>query len=174
MWKFSDFEYAMENTRVLRAPSRRIETFGDTRFRYQLLSELMDEVDKVRVRSGEIHAHRPALITPQTLSKLLLEGFGEEAEEFAGWLSRQGPQFALLRYGFQIRKVQSADRVIPAPLDRAIEIVSSEAAARDDALEALIQGVDDAWEVCLLKFTVDLIQRSASGNMRDFRRDGLI
>lgn len=174
MWKPSDFEYAIENTRVLRAPAGRIKTFGDTRFRYQLLTELMDDVDKVRVRSGEIHAQRPALITPQTLSRLLLEGFGEEASEFAEWLSSRGAGLAFLKYGFQIRKTQEADRLISAPIERAVEIVSREAAERDDALEALIQGVDDAWEVCLLKFTIDLVRQSAAGNLGDFRRDGLI
>jgi hypothetical protein len=44
----------------------------------------------------------------------------------------------------------------------------------DEPLSAVIQGVDDAWEVCLLKFTVDLIERSAGGNMGDFRRRGLM
>ncbi len=174
MWKQSDFDYAIENTRILRVPTRRIATFGDTRFKYQFLSELMDEVDKVRVRSGEIHAQRPSLITPQTLSKLLLEGFGEETAAFAEWLTNQGPQLTVLKYGFQIRKIAVADRVITAPIEQAIEMVSQEVSAREDSLEALIYGVDDAWEVCLLKFTVDIIQRSASGNLRDFRQDGLI
>ena len=39
---------------------------------------------------------------------------------------------------------------------------------------AIIQGVDDAWEVCLLKFTVDLIQQSAGPNLGDFKKRGLI
>ena len=41
-------------------------------------------------------------------------------------------------------------------------------------LSAVIQGVDDAWEVCLLKFTIDMIERSAGGNLGDFRKRGLI
>ena len=44
----------------------------------------------------------------------------------------------------------------------------------DEPLSAVIQGVDDAWEVCLLKFTIDLIQRSSGGNIGDFRKRGLI
>jgi len=34
--------------------------------------------------------------------------------------------------------------------------------------------VDDAWEVCLLKFTIDLVERSSGDNLGDFRKRGLI
>ncbi len=44
----------------------------------------------------------------------------------------------------------------------------------NEPLSAVIQGVDDAWEVCLLKFTIDLIERSSGGNVRDFRKRGLM
>jgi hypothetical protein len=43
-----------------------------------------------------------------------------------------------------------------------------------EPLRAIIQGVYDAWEVCLLKFTIDMIERSAGGNFGDFRKRGLI
>ena len=45
---------------------------------------------------------------------------------------------------------------------------------RDEPLSAIIQGVDEAWEVCLLKFTIDMIERSSGGNIGDFRKRGLI
>ena len=44
----------------------------------------------------------------------------------------------------------------------------------NEPLSAVIQGVDDAWEVCLLKFTIDMIERSSGGNIGDFRKRGLI
>jgi hypothetical protein len=44
----------------------------------------------------------------------------------------------------------------------------------EEPLSAIIQGVDDAWEVCLLKFTIDMIERSAGGNLGDFRKRGLL
>jgi hypothetical protein len=37
-----DIHYALETTKVLREPDRRIDTFGETRFEFQLISELMD------------------------------------------------------------------------------------------------------------------------------------
>ena len=53
-----NIQYAMETTRVLLEPDRRIDTFGDTRFEFQLLSELMDRAGEVRVRTGEVEAMR--------------------------------------------------------------------------------------------------------------------
>jgi molybdenum cofactor biosynthesis enzyme MoaA len=44
----------------------------------------------------------------------------------------------------------------------------------NEPLSAVIQGVDDAWEVCLLKFTIDMIERSSGGTVGDFRRRGLL
>ena len=44
----------------------------------------------------------------------------------------------------------------------------------NEPLSAVIQGVDDAWEVCLLKFTIDMIERSSGGNLGDFRKRGLV
>ena len=43
----------------------------------------------------------------------------------------------------------------------------------DDPFAALIAGVDDVWEVCLLKFTMEMIQRSAGENIAEWKRRGL-
>ena len=44
-----DIHYALETTKVLREPDRRIDTFGETRFEFQLISELMDRTGEVRI-----------------------------------------------------------------------------------------------------------------------------
>ncbi|MBA2586794.1 MAG: hypothetical protein H0U99_09975, partial [Chthoniobacterales bacterium] len=56
MWSEDDFHYALENTRVIVAPERQISTFGTTSFRFYLISVLMDEVNRIRVRDGRIDA----------------------------------------------------------------------------------------------------------------------
>lgn len=174
MFSEDDFQYAVENTRVILAPQRRIETFGSTSFRFYLVTELMDRVNEVRVRDGRIHAERPQILTPGHLSHLLLEGFGEEARNFADWLEHHTAQFAILKYGFRFRKSDVAERIVESSIEEAIDRVRAGVAhGEDEPLSAIIQGVDDAWEVCLLKFTVDLIQQSAGGNLGDLRRRGL-
>ena len=67
-----DIRYAAEMTRVVYEPDRRIDTFGDTRFNFLLLSELMDEVNVVRVRSGWVEAEKPKIIRPSIYNTALL------------------------------------------------------------------------------------------------------
>jgi hypothetical protein len=41
-------------------------------------------------------------------------------------------------------------------------------------MQAIIQGVDDTWEISLLKFTVEMIAKSRGINLFDFKRRGLL
>ena len=82
MWSEDNFQYAIENTQVILEPAGKIATFGSTSFRFFLISELMDRVNEVRVRDGQIHAERPQILTPEHYCRLLLEGFGEKAQRY--------------------------------------------------------------------------------------------
>ena len=168
------FQYAIENTQVLLAPQSRIETFGNTRFRFYMISELMDRVNEVRVRGGYVHAERPQIVTPGHYSKFLLEGFGDKGREFADWLEQHAEGLSILKYGFQFRRTDVAEEILQCSVEAASKRIQGTSEFSEEPLSAVIQGVDDAWEVCLLKFTVDLIQQSAPGNLGDFRKRGLI
>src|SRR5947208_8381190 len=172
--KQDDFQYAIENTQVIVAPDQKIATFGTTSFRFYLISELMDRANEVRVRDGKIHADRPQILTPEHFSRLLLEGFGDKAQRYAEQMREQARNFAVLRYGFQFRKTDVSERTFRDPLDAVIARTKSQVEDTQEPLSAVIQGVDDAWEVCLLKFTIDMIERSSGGNIGDFRKRGLI
>jgi hypothetical protein len=174
MFNSDDFQYAMENTQVIVTPQRRIETFGSVNFHFYLISELMDQANKVRVRDGRIQAERPEIMTPANCARLLLEGFGEPASEFAGWLERQRENVPLLRYGFQFRKSGVVENIVHSPIEDVVARVREQVTVSSEPFSAVIQGVDDAWEVCLMKFTMDLVQQSAAGNMGDFRKRGMI
>lgn len=174
MYQEHDFHYAMENTRVVVSPQSGIETFGTTRFHFSLVSELLDEVDTVRIRNGRIEAERPRIVSPHHYSKLLLEGFGDRAREYADWIESHGAALRILRYGFQFRKTDLSERVVREPMDSALERLKDQIGAGDDPFATLISGVDDAWEVCLLKFSMEMIQKSAGGNVEEWQRRGLI
>ena len=172
--KEDDFQYAIENTQVILAPEQKIATFGTTSFRFYLISELMDRANEVRVRDGKIHADRPQILTPEHFSRLLLEGFGEKAQRYADQLREHAHNTAVLRYGFQFRKTDVTEKMFRDPIESVIARTKSHVEHRDEPLSAIIQGVDEAWEVCLLKFTIDMIERSSGGNIGDFRKRGLI
>jgi hypothetical protein len=169
-----DFQYAIENTRVIVAPERQIASFGSTSFRFYLISELMDQVNEIRVRDGRIHAERPQILTPEHYCRLLLEGFGEKAEKYVELLRERTRDMAVLRYGFQFRKTDVVENRVRDTMEAVVERTRRQVEHSEEPLSAVIQGVDDAWEVCLLKFTIDMIERSSGGNLGDFRRRGLV
>jgi hypothetical protein len=169
-----DFDYAIENTQVILAPEQQIATFGTTSFHFYLISELMDRVDQVRVRDGKIHAERPQILTPEHYCRLLVKGFGEKAQHYIDQLRENARNIAVLRYGFQFRKTDVTEETIRDSIDAVIGRTRRRVENANEPLSAIIQGVDDAWEVCLLKFTIDMIERSSGGNLGDFRKRGLI
>ncbi|HVF70972.1 MAG TPA: hypothetical protein VM940_05130 [Chthoniobacterales bacterium] len=169
-----NFQYAIENTRVILAPQQQIATFGSTSFRFYLISELMDQVNEIRVRDGRIHAERPQIFTPEHYCRLLLEGFGEKAAQYVDQLRERTRDMAVLRYGFQFRKTDVVENLVRDSMDAVVDRTRRQVENSNEPLSAVIQGVDDAWEVCLLKFTIDLIERSSGGNLGDFRKRGLL
>ena len=169
-----NFEYAIENTHVVHVPEQRIATFGSTSFNFYLVSELMDRVDQVRVRNGKIHAERPQILTPEHFARAVLEGFGSKAHEYMDHLREHLRHIAVVRYGFQFRKTDVQEETLRDSMEAVVNRTRTMVENANDPLGAVIQGVDDAWEVCLLKFTVDMIERSSGGNLGDFRKRGLL
>jgi len=169
-----DFWYAVHNTTVIKAPEKRLETFGQTLMPYSLISELMDSVDQVRVREGRIKAFRPEIITPDSMGKANLEGFDEQSKAYMDWLRQNQPELFVLKYGFTINNEGTSDHIIHASLETVVERVQREVTAREDPHAAVLVGVEQPWEVCLLKLMVEMVQSSAPGNMRDLKERQLI
>lgn len=134
----------------------------------------MDRVDQVRIRTGRIDAERPRILSPEYFCRMMLEGFGEKAQQYVDRLREQARQIAVLRYGFQFRKSRVMEETVSASLQSVIERTQRAVEGAGDPHGAIIQGVDEGWEVCLLKFTIEMIERSAGENIGDFKRRGLI
>jgi hypothetical protein len=166
----SDFWYAIHNTRIVLLPAQRLETFGTTVLNYHMISELMDTVNKVRVREGRIQAHRPQIITPTSVAAKLLEGFGEEAERYVDWLREHADDVRMLQYGFVISKQEGSEEVVTDTVEAVIERVEKNVRRQDDPLAAVVVGVDAPWEVCLLRMMVEVSGRSFPGNVREMER----
>ncbi len=173
-----DIHYALETTRVLREPDRRIDTFGETRFEFQLISELMDRVGEVRIRTGEVEAQRPRIIRPEAYNEIQLEGFDPSARsKFDRMLEKfraEGRDLAFLQYGFQFRRGEVHEEIIHDNIDAVRERVLGDIRRSGNPSRAVIEGVDDAWEICILKFSFEMIMRSHEINTFDFKRRGMI
>lgn len=165
-----DFWYALNNTRVVVAPSQRLETFGATLIHYHLVSELMDSVDKIRIREGRIQAQRPRIITPSALADGLLEGFGEEAERYVKHLRRHARDLRILQYGFVISKQELRDETVSDTLEAVVERVADAVRKKNDPLAAVLVGVETPWEVSLLKMMVEVSSQSYTANVQEMDR----
>jgi hypothetical protein len=165
-----DFWYAVNNTEVVLAPERRLETFGATVLNYHLVTELLDSVNRCRVREGRIEAHQPEIVTPQSFAETLLDGFGDEASRYAEWLRAHERDLHILKYGFMVRKQETSEHIVSDPLPTVVERVRKALAESRDPLAALAIGVDQPWEVCLLKLMVEVVEHSVAGNVRDLKR----
>lgn len=173
-----DIHYALETTRVLREPDRRINTFGETRFEFQLMSELMDRSGEIRIRSGEVEAMRPRILRPDAYREIDLEGFDDTARQrldsLVERLRSEGKDLAFLQYGFQFRRSSVTEEIVHDSMDSVRDRLLSELDSTGNPALAIIEGVDDAWEVCLFKFSFEMILRSQEINAFDFKRRGLL
>ena len=169
-----DIQYALENTQVLHEPDRRIDTFGSTKFEFQLVTELMDSVGAVRVREGSIEAEKPLILRPQLNGDFDFEGFGPEVSAFGDFLRENMHRLAVLKYGFKFRKTDIQEQIVHESMEDVCGKLLANVRADGNPMRAIIQGVDDTWEVCLLKFTVEMIEKSQNINLFDFKRRGML
>jgi hypothetical protein len=173
-----DIQYALETTKVLREPDRRIDTFGETRFEFQLISELMDRTGEVRIRTGEVEALRPRILRPSAYQEVQLDGFDPSArarfDQLVEKFREEGRDLAFLQYGFQFKRGQVHEEIIHDSMDAVRERVLEDIRKSGNPSRAIIEGVDDAWEISILKFSFDMILRSHEINAFDFKRRGLI
>jgi hypothetical protein len=172
--KSHDFWFAINNTEVVMMPQSRLQTFGSTNLHYHLVSELMDTVNKIRVREGTIRSKRPEIILPNFDDNEFLEGFGEEARQYVDWMKSHAHDFFVLQYGFKIQKRDISEHIVSGNVQEVLDTVKKSVKEKDDPSSSVILGVDDPWDVCLLKLMFDLIQQSAPMNFKDIKRRRLL
>jgi hypothetical protein len=165
-----DFWYAVNNTKIVKMPSQHLETFGSTILNYHLVSALMDTVNQTRVREGRMHAYRPKIITPEAYSKTVLEGFGDDARKYVDWLKEHEKEIHILQYGYSLKKEEFSEQVISDNFDVVAERVQNEVKEKDDPFSAVVLGVDEPWDVCLIRLFWEVIKNSASTNYMEIEK----
>lgn len=167
--------YAIQHTEVLRFPRQSLATFGTTNVNYYLLTkpvytEMVDKEETV-IREGRVSAERPKIITPSYLTRL--EGFGENARRYLEVVMREyGPHAPGLLYSYKnepkgLSIVSDGLVVVAGRLNDRIE-------KEDNRLAAIIRGVDELWDVSLLKFIRELTEGSLRSNLAELGSRGLL
>lgn len=161
-------QYAIEHTQVVRPPSQRLATFGTTNVYYYLVCELMDTVNVIR--EGRVIASRPRIVTPSYL--INLEGFSGQARRFFEMLAEKYPQEAGVYYSYKNEPLEM--NVASESTNEVIDKLSRRIEERGDRLCAIIRGVEESWDVSLLKFTFELTRSSVNSNLAEFKGRGLL
>lgn len=169
---------AIERTLVVRSPRQALATFGTTAVRYYLVTEpafrdlpgASADPESV-VREGIVRAERPQVITPFFLSRH--EGFGEHLKEYIEYLVKTyGPDSPGLLYTYKNEAMETS--IVTGTPDEVAARISERLDHEDKAMEAVVRGVDEMWDVSLMKFIYEFTSQSARSNFDDLRSNGLL
>lgn len=166
--------YAAEATKVLHAPTRALETFGSTCVNYHLLAELEDCPGKIRIREGRLQANKPELITPEQYVNDEFEGFGEMAQRYYDFLKKNEDRFKILKYGYRLKQEAFSEQIVTDSMEAVADRVVGEVKREGKPFDAVIKGVDNPWDVCLMRFFWMHTNASVAKNMQDFKNAGMI
>lgn len=162
-----DFWYAAANVEIVLPPERKLETFGSTLINYHLVSELFDEPGRVRVREGRLEAARPTLIMPSDYAKIDTSGFGDEAKKYLEFLREHEDSIRILEYGYNLRQESFSEQVVTDSMKAVVDRVVAEVKSSGNGFDAVLTGVDDPWDVALVKLFWLEVNASAAVNVRE-------
>jgi hypothetical protein len=167
---------AVERSEILRAPKQSLTTFGTTNIYYYLVTEpiyasLAPNTKETVIREGRVIAEKPRIVTPYYLSSL--EGFSDNARRYFDALvqqhghSVQGLLYAYRNEPKEMNIVSDNLLVVVAKLNEQID-------KRNDPLTTIIKGMDEMWDIALIKFIFEMTQRSVDNNVRQMGARGLL
>ena len=165
---------AVERTFIVRNPTQQLATFGSTTISYYVVTEPiyqeMNAEPEGVIRTGRVVAARPAVVTPSYAMNL--QGFSAEAYEYLRYLSQQyGPASPgiLYQYTNEARKVE----IVKGEPGEIAGRISKDLDQRKENLSVVLVGVDELWDIALLKFMYEFTSSSAAQNVREMQGQGL-
>lgn len=167
---------AVARTEVIRAPKQNLYTFGTTNIHYFLVTEPVyadpaSGGNETVVREGKIIAEKPRIVTPYYLTSL--EGFSANARRYFDHLSKtHGRNAPGLFYAY--RNEPKGLEIVSNNLPAVVERISAEIDQRGDPLTALIKGIDELWDVALVRFIFEITSRSLGDNVSQLGARGLL
>jgi hypothetical protein len=161
-------QHAIEHTEVVRPPKQSLATFGSTNIYYYLVTELMETANVVR--EGRVIAAKPKIVTPSYL--INLEGFSGQARRFLEMMSEKQPHEAGIFYSYKNEPKEM--NIISEPVEKIVDRINQQIDSHGNPLTAIIKGIEEMWDVSLLKFTYELTTRSVHTNVAELERRGLL
>ena len=174
----ADWYKAIEQTYIVKYPKQHLATFGITNIEYFVVTEpLYTAIDPQKkelegvVRKGKVRAEQPTLITPTYAMNL--NGFSDEAYKYFSQVARlYGANSPGIMYQYN-NEPENLEILSGNPNEIAHRI-SKELRDKKNDLSVVISGVDEFWDVALLKFIYEFTASSVSFNSREMRGAGLM
>jgi hypothetical protein len=167
---------AVQQTEILRTPKQNLTTFGTTNIYYYLVTEpayaeLAPNTRETVVREGRVIAEKPRIVTPYYLSSL--EGFSDNAQRYFGYLIKTfGHSVPGLLYAY--RNEPKEMNIVSDNLLSVVAKLNEGINKRGDPLTTIIKGMDEMWDIALIKFIFEMTQRSVGDNIRQMGARGLL
>lgn len=170
-------ERAVLNTHVLRPPQQSLATFGTTIVKYHLVAtpvyaelDVPGKTEETVVRDGTVRAERPQVVTPYYLSRV--EGFTENAYEYLRHLAQEyGSDSPGLLYAY--KNEPGGTSIVSGSIEEVANRIRERLDREDRRLEAVIQGVDELWDVSVMKFIFELTNASVRSNVSELQSMGM-
>jgi len=164
-------EYAISHTELVRPPKQSLSTFGNTNVHYYLLTEPMDTANETRIREGQVIAEKPRIVTPDYFLNAF-EGFGEHSRAQAeAMLAKFNFNPDIMEYKY--RNEVGNSWVLSDKLSDVILKIASKIDEENDALAAILKAPDDAWQISLMKFIMDMTRSSLPKHITELSNRGL-
>ena len=172
---------ALDETWVVRPPRQALATFGSTSVRYYLVTTPVyrelelptadPRQEETVVREGVVRAERPQVVTPSYLMNH--EGFGDNAARYLQRLiDEYGPNEPGLMYRYKNDGGETS--IVAGAIDEVTQRIIERLEREGKAMEAVIHGSDDLWDVSLMKFIYELTAQSARVNATEMKAQGLL
>ncbi len=173
-----EIEQVLEETEILKSPDGLIATTRKTTLHYYVLAEpyylevFTDEGPETKIREGTITWEKPKLLTPEYMLKM--EGFSDRSKNVLKKLARQHPDLAGLLYKMKYKKGVEETETVSRSIEETMEYLKDEI-EDEDQLTVIIKGVDEYWDVSLMKFIQELVLKSAfSSQLTDLADKGYV
>lgn len=170
------FNLVMNNTKIILTPKNALSTYNQTKVRYHIVTEpLYKEVSNYKseesvIRHGLVTAQTPQVVTNDFLYKM--SGFGEEAKEFFKELNRVfGKNDPALLYSY---KNESTDLEIVSGNPQEVSERIKSRLVNSQTNHAVIRGINNLWDVSLLKFIFEYTKTSSKSNFQDLNNSGML
>lgn len=167
---------AVAQTEIMKAPKSYLQTFGTTRVNYfivtePIFAEFASGPEETVIREGIVTSQRPAVVTSTYMARL--EGFNREAQEYFDSVAREyGPNTPGLLYSY--RNEPGVTNIVEGHVNEVGQRISQRLHQEGNYLSAVIKGMDDLWDLSLLKFIFEYTRASITGNINDLYSHGLL